>query len=354
MAREPFLINPAPRKKRKTTSLPSGLLKAMIKKHGPKKAMAAAWASVRGGKTLHHNKWKGHTAEHRTAAKKGWSARKAGRSGYAAPTLGDEMRYYANPRSIHRNKWVGHKAEHRTAAKKGWKRREAKETGYAIPRGWEYMYYANPKRHKKNPFLGEEVLVVGMNPKRKRRKARKTRRSAALSRYMHNPRRRSVRRRARRHNPVRRRRSTAVTRYRRNPVRRYRRRVRRNPVSAMAVGGGINIMKPQTLIVPIAAALGGRVAVKKIPAMLGLTGWAKTGAQVATAVGGGMLLKRVVGQQNAMIFTVVGLATVAEEMLAQYAGISLAGFGDFSAFPLEDSGMGAYTDGDYGAGSDPY
>lgn len=286
MPKEPFLVNPVRvgKTRKRRSPLPPGLLSANIKKYGARLGMKKAWEEYRGGKSggLRKNYWKGEPERHTTAASKGWRKRKKHTSGYAATT------------------------------------------GAVYPR--------------KNPFLGEEVLVVGMNPKRKR-KARKSSKKTAVRRFSSNPR--------RAHKRVVRRRKHAVVRYKGNPVRRH----RRNPVAKMAAlggGGEISLSKPQTLLIPIAIGVAARMATQKVPAMVGMTtGYMKYGVQAGVAIGGGMLLKNFVGQRNAMVWTIVSGVTIVEELLNQFVFNQAAAVAGFGAF-VDESQLGAYpSDVDY-------
>ena len=184
----------------------------------------------------------------------------------------------------------------------------------------------NPKRKRssarKNPY-GQEVIVVGANPRRRRKKAtrkRKTSRRRKRNPVARAPRRRAVKRTRR--NPVRR---TAKRRsYRRNPVRK--RRARRN--MPMAVGT-MNVKKPMTLLMPLGTGIAALVITKMVPNTLNLTGNMRIAAQVAVAIGGGYILQKPIGKQNAMIFTIVSLVNTASEILSQRVGGVFAGLGAF-------------------------
>ncbi len=230
-------------------------------------------------------------------------------------------------RKRHTNSWFGEIKRHSAAAKRGARKRVIKK-----------------RKHKKN-FLGEEVLIVGANPRRrKRNKVHRRKRHYALANPVRHHRRR-------RHNPVRKRRHA---------------RRRRNPIE-------MSFKNPKSFIMPIAAGLAGKWASDKIPAMLGTTfstGYMKIAAQAAIAFGGGMLLKRFVGKDAAQAFTLVAGVNAAIGLFDQFvpglfSGYS-GGFGslgytapiahrmpsarqkqgydafptDFSAFPYETAGSG--------------
>lgn len=201
-----------------------------------------------------------------------------------------------------------------------------------------------------NPY-GEEVIVVGANPRKRRRKRK------AVRRKRRNPvaTRRTYKKRTRR-NPVAKRR---VYRKRRNPIakrRTTRRRIRRNP--AMAIGT-MRLNKPMTFVMPVMTGVASAIATKKIPAMLNLTGNMRYLGQVAVGLIGGMILKKPLGAQNATIFAIVSLASTAQEVLAERVGgvfAGLSGFVDYEAgytpeLLAEDGNMmGDYaTPDNYGA-----
>jgi hypothetical protein len=208
-----------------------------------------------------------------------------------------------------------------------------------------------------NPF-GEEVIVVGANPRRRRSKRRFL--------MDDNPRRRRRATRRRRRstflmddNPRRRRRTTRRRRiYRDNPVRR-RRRYRDNPVGATL--GGIDIRRPQTLLMPVVVGLASKMATEKIPGMLNITSaLPRYGVQAAVGIGGSLLLKGVVGRTNAAIWAVVSGVTILGDILNRYIfKTALSAIGDsypqypalsestgqvgyVGAYPEEVSGLGAY------------
>jgi len=151
--------------------------------------------------------------------------------------------------------------------------------------------------------------------------------------------------------------------YRDNRVRRYddnRRRIRRryrdNPAVAAAGLGGISISRPLSLIMPVAVGFAARYATLKVPQMLSIVNpLPRFGVKAAVAVGGGLVLNRFVGKTNATIWTVVGLVTLAEDILNTYVfqqAVATAGLGAYTpemgevgAFPSSAEGMGAYPFG---------
>jgi len=255
-------------------------------------------------------------------------------------------------RKLKLNSWPAHRAEHKVASIKGWKRRKHRAAGYAAPRGASFPRVAARKsshrrssttaeRHylKGNPF-GEEVILMGANPKRRKRHSTK-RRKRSYARAV-NPPKRHKRRRTR---------INAA-----NPRKRVRarRRHRRNPAAIAA--SGINFMRPMTLIAPALAGIAALYAGNKIPAMLNMTtGLPKYGVKLATAIGGQMIIKKAFRRNDlANVFAIVSLVQIGYEALNEYvlAGMGLGmlpyGYGHtsalgYGAFPeeLAVSGYGA-------------
>ena len=144
----------------------------------------------------------------------------------------------------------------------------------------------------RNP-IGEEVMLVGANPRRRRARGRK-------KKYRRN--------------------KVIATNRRRVYRRRNRRRYRRNP----ALSGAINITKPQTLLMPIAVGIGAKLAVERVPGMIRiLSPLPKLGVQAAIAIGGGILLKKPLGATNAAIWTVVASVFALSSFLNTYFKVSL-------------------------------
>lgn len=230
------------------------------------------------------------------------------------------------------NFWAGHSSEHGSASKLGWGRRKKSRPGYAKPKG---ATFARSVKSKKNPF-GEEVILVGLNPRRKRRRAK------VGHRRMHRRKRAAVMA-----NPRRRRWSIykAASRKRRrksNPIRARRRRHRSNPVSSMS------IKRPLSLLMPIAVGIGAKMAVEKVPGMIfaaaNMTDIKRLMVQTAIAILP-QFGKKFVGERNANIWTLVAGVTIGASLLNKYVlktTTALAGSDDEIIY-LEDGGMGAYA-----------
>lgn len=294
--------------RRKSGGLPSSLLSRMIKQYGAKRGMKEAWREYRGG--ARRNTFKGHPKAHGDASARGWNLRRVHKRGYA------------------------------------------KQTGATYPR-W-------------NPF-GEEVMIVGANPGRKRKR---TRRNLSLNRK-----RRVVHRRRRRVyalNPWRRRRSVYYShnRRRRRGRRRYlpmlrnrairsnrrrRRHYRRNP----AFGGGLpamSIRRPMSLLIPMAIGAGGYMAADLLPAKLNMVDtFPRLGVKAAVAIGGSMVLSKFMGRSNGTIFMIGAGINLFQDLLKTFVfKTAVAGLGGYGAY-VHPGGYGAYTEAYDGYGGDsPY
>lgn len=224
-----------------------------------------------------------------------------------------------------RNAWRGDPVGHKKASLKGWRRRKKARTGYSKPEGATFPKY--------NPL--EEVIVMGRNPKGRKRISSRKRKNVARQNH------------ARAANPMHTRKS--------NKKRGRRRSHRRNPVE-------LSLRKPQTLLMPIAVGIAAKFANDRLPSMVGMgTGFMKYVAQLAVAFGGQMLLKPVVGKANADVWALISIVNIGQGVLNEYimpqlttgAPATKAGIGYYSnpqigAYPSEVeytyNGMGAYPD----------
>lgn len=213
------------------------------------------------------------------------------------------------------------------------------------PQSWEKFRKRKPI---KNP-LGEEVIVVGSNPRVRSR----SRKLASLVRYRDNYGTRAGALkgwRSRRRGGV-----EMLDNAKRHGSPRHhdnRRRYRQNPAGVVALGDGISLSRPSTLVVPIAVGLAARIATNRLPAMVGFSSpLPKYGVQAGVAIGGGLLLNRFLGKNNAMVWTIVSGVTILENLLNDYvfgramaatttSGLSYEEPAGVGAFPEE--GMGAY------------
>jgi len=233
-------------------------------------------------------------------------------------------------KSVSRNAFTGHPGVHKVASIKGWNKRRRKVRGYAkttlnsparisgIRR--VSLLTAKRKYRRVNPF-GEEVLIMGANPKRRKRVHHRRRRANIAM----NPKRRVRRHRRRRNNyamnPIRRHKRYARRRH--NPIRRHYRRHRRNPAE-------ISISRPSTLLMPMVIGLGAIYANQKVPEMLNMTsGVSKYGVMLATALGGAYAIdKAMKSREMANVWIVASLAMIGWEALNEYVlGTPLSGFG---------------------------
>jgi hypothetical protein len=207
-------------------------------------------------------------------------------------------------RSGARNPWSDAPAAHRRASLKGWRKRRQ-------------------QHHKSNPF-GEEVLIVGANPRRKRRRVSRKRRHVRRNdpgprRYHMSTRRRH--RRARRNEPGR---------------RIHRRHYRRN-LPARSGAFSLSASKPMSLIMPIAVGAGGYFVSDYIPAAIGMSTSPMTriGIKMGIAFGGGMVLSKFLGAKNGVAFALGAGINAVNDVLRTYVfkttvAATTAGLGAFA------------------------
>lgn len=275
MAMEAFLVNPA-RKKRKASSgrkrrgggLPAGLLSKMIRTYGIKRGMKEAWKAHKGTGT-------------RTVKR---------------------VRVKAKRRKSVSRKLPG--AYHVAG-------RKHRPVVYGGIKAGQYSRSPFSRSPRINPF-GEEVMILGANPKRRKRSKRKATRRHSL-----------------RLNPIRRRR---VSR---------RRGLRRNPATAMA----ISARKPMSLLMPALVGTGGYFAADYIPAAIGMSGSPITriGVKAGIAFGGGMLVSKFLGAKSGTAFALgVGINIINDALKTYiFKGVGTAGMGAFTVPGLR--GFGAMS-----------
>lgn len=249
-------------------------------------------------------------------AKKAARTRRANMKGTTmAKRKGRRMKIKARRRKISR---------HATMRSQWFKpRRRIKRRGYATKRKRHMVtayshrghLYTSPfakkvwANHRLNPYrrnpFGEELMVMGANPRR-RRKSRKRK-------YSSNPRRRYMAR--------------------------GRKRFSHNPISSV------------THLMPmIAAGTAGALATKMIPRVIGVTSpMATYGTQAVVVLGGGYLADKFMGKSVSDGWIVGGATMILSNVLSGVLGGALAGLGlEYEAFPE----MGAFPMGMLGEDSD--
>ena len=238
-------------------------------------------------------------------------------------------------RKTRSNAWPRAAAAHRKASKRGWNLRTRRKRGYAKPAGATYPRY--------NPF-GEEVFIVGANPRRRTSRKRVTKR-----RKRRNPVRGLTKRNAW-YGSSRKHAAAARKGWRKRSRSKSRRRARRNPARSTALSlGGINPMKPLTMLRPAIVGAAGYLVAERVPAMVGFpVGWAKTGVQAGVAVAGSMLLKRFLGKRDAIIFAIGSSIVIAKDLIEQYIlsaipGGAVSGVDAYTSEYEGPEGVGAYT-----------
>ncbi len=288
MSMESFLINPVRKRRRKVSGakrrkrsggLPSGLLSRMIRTHGIKRGMKEAW--------------------------------KAHRAGARNPRKKLPASYHIRGR------------KHRPVVYGG------------IKKG---VYARSPYSHSPqiNPF-GEEVMIVGANPRRKRVRRKRIGVSKRRRSYKRNP------LSLMGLNPRPRRRSV---------VRHRRRSYRRNPYSGAIA---ISARRPMSLLMPAIAGTGGYFAADYIPAVIGMSASPLTriGVKAGVAFGGGMLVSKFMGNKSGTAFAIGAGINVLNDVLRTYVfgGTAVSGLGAFVR-PQINRGMGAMSP--YSSISSPY
>lgn len=135
-------------------------------------------------------------------------------------------------------------------------------------------------------------------------------------------------------NPRRRRRSVRKRSYARNPF-------------GMDSLSGVDLRRPQTLLMPIAIGILANMAIKRAPALLNVTSpWAILATKVGVLAIGGLFGGKIMGNAGATVWTIVGSVTIATDLINTVVpGI----LGDMGAYPEEvrfrgiaDPGMGAF------------
>lgn len=263
------------------------------------------------------------------------------------------------------NPWYGDSAGHSRAARKGWRKRRRRSTSAAPRRRRRRRSTsAAPRRRRRRTAAPvrrrRRRRTTAAAPVRRRRRRRTTaparrrrrRRTTAAA---------APRRRRRRRSPAltstRARRSRGLARYGYygNP----RRRRRRNPVLGLSTRG---LAGQFQRVLPLAVTGGASIVVTKLaPDLARQTNpYARVGVQVATAFGGGMVIRRVVSREHATVWTVTGMAVVAADLIQRYVMTrimpGIAGFSNVGAFPYDanyggGNDMGAYPEevgDDYG------
>jgi len=285
MAFEPFLINPyrsrrqrrrvsgRVNRRRRTRGLPSALLRRMMRTYGTKRGMKEAWKLYRQG--YRRNVWADDTGGHRLAALKGWKRR----------------RTTSARRRRRRNPWEQISYPARSSVL--WR---VKRTG---------RFGSHARR---NPY-GEEVMIVGANPRRRRKRIRR------FSDNFDNPRWRQVRSRVR----------SQVLR---------RRRFRDNPRRRTAGVPALSFRRPMSLVVPIAVGTAAFVLTDRVPAMVGVTAtWQKYGAKAAVGVGGSMLVGKFLGRTQGIVWLLGSGINIATDLVKQFllprVSAPVAGYGAF-------------------------
>lgn len=214
-----------------------------------------------------------------------------------------------------------------------------------------------PRRHRRhgarsrmrlrNPFA-EGLAIVGGNPRhrRHRRNAPKKRKSSTRIGSMHRPVFYASGPKRWSRGPKSRSRRAGI---KVNPRRRH----RRNP--AIAAGGPLDIMGNLPYIATGAISA---IAVVAVPSLTGMGVKGpiyKYGTQVATAIGGGIVVGKFVGKSHGAVWALVGSAVIVADIVKTYLLSSLGlsdalGLNDYNLEAFPAAGMQDYNLEDYGEG----
>lgn len=167
-----------------------------------------------------------------------------------------------------------------------------------------------PRRRMKHNPLGEEVIILGLNPKHRRR-------------------------------------NTSMAKRRRS------KRSRRNPVLSL---GGVQSTVKKTI--PIAITGGAAIIASSIvPNLVRVTSpWMRRGVQAATAIAGGAVVSKAINKDHGLAWTISGAAVIMADLLQTFVvgrfmpGLTagpVSGFGALSEgyYENEEYGMGAFPVG---------
>lgn len=311
MAKEPFLINPPKRLRRKVSKV-----RGRRRRRNP----VGETLTVIGANPMTSNPWYGDSAGHRIAALMRWGKIKRGKV----------SRHRKHGRVV-RRKVIHRKTARRVVRRKRGRwapkhiriRRKIEQQAFwtskyghmlAHPRSKKvytrkgFVTMAKRRRtRKRNTWFGQ--------PRRHRRAAKKGwRRGHLLSGG-------GRRRRRVRHNAP-----TALTNPRRkrhykSRARRHHVRGRRRNPAIMAEFGKFTSSVMNVRDWAPLAITGGFSAVTGavVPSMLGVFNpWAKLGVQTAVAIGGGIVVERFVGQKHGQAWMIVGVAMVGYQLLKQF------------------------------------
>ncbi len=126
--------------------------------------------------------------------------------------------------------------------------------------------------------------------------------------------------------------------------RRSRRGSRRRGRGAVAASlPALSFTKPMQLLVPLAVGTAGYMAADRVPVMVGMTGTLpRLGVKAAVGIGGGMLISKFLGRQNAAVWTIGVGINLLSDLLKTYVFKTQLATAGYGAFPYQE--YGAYPD----------
>lgn len=323
MAEEAFLINPPKRLRRKVKS------RSRKRRRNP---VGETLVTI-GANPMGSNPWYGNSRGHRMAALMRWGKIPRG----SVKRLLRRKRGKVKVRRVVRKKHVVRRKRGRWAPKHIRMRKKIEQQAF-----W-YTKYGHMLAHPRSKKVYTRKGFIKMATRRKRRKSSRRRNT-----WFGQPRRHrraakkgwrrghmlggKVRRRRVRHNYFANAPGT-------NPRKRRRHRVggrRRNPAIMAEFGKFTSSIMNVREWAPLAvtgglSAITGAVA----PSMLGVDNqWARLGVQTAVAIGGGLVVERVVDKRHGQAWMIVGVAMVGYQLLKQFVLIPY--------FPQFAVGLGSY------------
>ena len=332
MAHEPFLINP-----------PRRLKKSVRSKRSRRKNPVGETLTVLGANPMQTNPWYGNSEGHRIAALMRWGKVrrgkiKTGRKHKRVKAVRRVVRKKVSSRKrVKRGRWApaAVRLQRKLAVQSFWADKYGEMLAH--PRRKKYHYksrgvkyymkrtrrrrktnswFGQPRRHKKAAKKGwrkGHMLSAGKRRRRVRHQNFFTNPAQALS----NPRKRRKYHAKRRKNSVRR---------------------RRNPAIMAEFGKFSSSIMNVREWAPLAIT-GGLSAITGavVPGMLGVYNpWVKYGVQTAVAIGGGLVVERVVDKRHGQAWMIVGVAMVGYSLLKEFVLVPY--------FPQFAVGLGNYEE----------
>ena len=105
----------------------------------------------------------------------------------------------------------------------------------------------------------------------------------------------------------------------------------------------LSFTKPMQLLVPLAVGTAGYMAADRIPVMAKISGtFPRLGVKAAVGIGGGMLIGKFLGRQNAAVWTIGVGINLLSDILNTFVFKTQSATAGYGAFPYQE--YGAYPD----------